>query len=146
MQNFKKSPNTLSFRTPRWRIKSARNKFIKSENLDYNINMFNKFKQKPPEEKTKINSLTTHLNIKITGLVQGVGFRLHLQKAAEKNQILGFAKNQKDNSVYIEAEGGPKNLERFIKWCQIGPNASRVDSVSIAKAPLKKFTEFKIIR
>lgn len=146
MQNFKKSPNTLSFRTPRWRIKSARTKFIKSGNLDYNINMFNKFKQKPPAEKAKINRLTTHLNIKITGLVQGVGFRYHLQKAAEKNHILGFVKNQEDTSVYIEAEGGPKNLERFIKWCHIGPNSGRVDSVSISKAPLKKFSEFKIIR
>ncbi|WP_431293764.1 acylphosphatase [Pedobacter sp. P26] len=46
-----------------------------------------------------------HLNIKVTGKVQGVGFRETTKIIANQMMVNGFVRNEKDGSVYIEAEG-----------------------------------------
>ena len=44
------------------------------------------------------------INIKITGKVQGVFFRASTKAVADQMGIKGLVKNEKDGSVYIEAE------------------------------------------
>ena len=85
-----------------------------------------------------------HLNIKVYGLVQGVFFRATAQKEAQKLNLTGFAKNEEDGSVYIEAEGEKKNLDKFIKWCNIGPSMARAEKVVISEAELKNFSKFDV--
>jgi acylphosphatase len=46
-----------------------------------------------------------HINIKITGKVQGVFFRASTKAVADQIGVKGFVKNEKDGSVYVEAEG-----------------------------------------
>lgn len=86
-----------------------------------------------------------HLNIKISGLVQGVFFRAIAKEDAEKLGITGFAQNKLDGSVYIEAEGGKENLDKFLSWCKNGPPMAEVEKVEITESNLKKFTEFVVI-
>ena len=95
-----------------------------------------------------------HWNIKIYGRVQGVGFRLSAKSVAEKLNITGFARNESDGSVYLEAEGpvlseveGEKeNLEKFLEWCHRGPLFARVDKVVVEEEnQLKNFTEFNVL-
>lgn len=83
-----------------------------------------------------------HLNIHIYGSVQGVFFRATAKEQADNLDINGFAKNQADGSVYIEAEGEKKNLDQFIKWCYQGPSLAQVEKVKISENPLKNFSEF----
>lgn len=84
-----------------------------------------------------------HLNIKIYGLVQGVFFRATAKKQADKLNIIGFAQNDSDGSVYIEAEGEKKNLDKFLQWCYIGPNMAQVEKVEVTESPLKNFSQFE---
>lgn len=83
-----------------------------------------------------------HINIKIYGLVQGVFFRVSAKEQADKLDIKGFAKNEKDGTVYIEAEGNKENLDKFLAWCQAGPNLAQVEKVEITEGPLKNFSNF----
>lgn len=71
--------------------------------------------------------MVKHINIKIYGDVQGVGFRYEAKIIADKLGVKGFARNGADSSVYIEAEGG--DLEKFLEWCRKGPDLARVDRV-----------------
>jgi len=51
--------------------------------------------------------------IKITGVVQGVGFRPHVYRLASEYGVKGWVLNA-STGVYIEAEGEAKNLKEFV--------------------------------
>jgi len=87
-----------------------------------------------------------HLNIKIHGRVQGVFFRHSAKQKAKELGIKGFAQNEPDDTVYIEAEGEEINLKQFLDWCRRGPTFARVEKVeSEFKSELQNFNEFVII-
>lgn len=88
--------------------------------------------------------MTKHLDIKIYGKVQGIFFRASAKEKANNLAITGFAKNMPDGSVYIEAEGDDKNLDKFIKWCEHGPSLAQVEKVIVTEKELKNFSEFEI--
>lgn len=83
-----------------------------------------------------------HLNIKVFGSVQGVFFRISAKDMAEKLGIVGFAKNESDGTVYIEAEGEEKDLEKFVEWCKVGPPLAKVEKVEVTEGQLKNLTGF----
>ena len=85
-----------------------------------------------------------HLNIRVYGLVQGIFFRAGAKEQADKLGIVGFAQNQPDGSVYIEAEGEKKNLDEFLKWCHSGPSLARVEKVNITEDKIENFSQFTI--
>ena len=85
-----------------------------------------------------------HLNIRVSGRVQGVGFRYSALRAARSFDVKGFARNDIDGSVYIEAEGSEAGLDLFLDWCRRGPGQGRVDKVSQAESNLQGFQEFRI--
>jgi len=82
--------------------------------------------------------------IKISGQVQGVGFRWNAAHQARKFGISGFAKNSPDGSVYIEAEGIESELRKFIEWCKTGPRSALVVSVNFESLPLANYSDFRI--
>ena len=49
----------------------------------------------------------------LTGVVQGVGFRPHVARVALQCDISGMCGND-DESVFIEAQGSPEELEHFL--------------------------------
>jgi acylphosphatase len=87
-----------------------------------------------------------HLNIHIYGRVQGVFYRASAMEAADKLGVKGFARNEKDGSVYIEAEGEDDDLREFISWCYKGPARASVDRIATDEANIKNFTKFTIER
>jgi len=68
--------------------------------------------------------------IRVTGRVQGVGFRHSTVNEAKKLDLTGYVKNLADGSVYIEAEGLKEQLDALVEWCRTGPGMSSVESVS----------------
>lgn len=82
--------------------------------------------------------------IRITGQVQGVGFRWRAAHEARTAGITGFVKNLSDGSVYIEAEGFADQLNAFIVWCRKGPGTGFVDDVEIDTGPPVNFRDFRI--
>ena len=85
-----------------------------------------------------------HLQIRISGRVQGVYFRKTAQKEAEKWGITGFIQNMDDGTVYIEAEGKPMPLDLFVKWCYKGPDNAKVNEVTTNEGELKNFDVFEV--
>lgn len=88
-----------------------------------------------------------HLNITITGSVQGVLFRVTTKEIADQLSITGFVRNLPNGDVFIEAEGEQSNLEKLIKWCHDGPELAKVVKVKIEELDsLKGFKEFALLR
>ena len=85
------------------------------------------------------------LTVKIYGFVQGIFFRYSAKVEAEKQGIKGFARNEDDGSVYIEAEGNEKDLSLFLDWCKKGPALAKVEKVDFeCKNELKGFESFDV--
>ncbi|MDP2671930.1 MAG: acylphosphatase [Candidatus Daviesbacteria bacterium] len=87
--------------------------------------------------------MNKHFNIKIYGRVQGVFFRVTAREQAHNLSIKGFAKNESDGTVYIEAEGEGKNLKKFLSWCKVGPDGAKVEKIKISEGLFKNFAEFE---
>ncbi|GIL22699.1 MAG: acylphosphatase [Bacteroidota bacterium] len=87
-----------------------------------------------------------HINILVTGNVQGVYYRASTKQKADELGIKGFVRNQPDGSVYIEAEAPAETLKQFIEWCHRGPKRAQVQQVETTQAPLQNFTEFEVRR
>jgi acylphosphatase len=85
-----------------------------------------------------------HINITVTGNVQGVGFRFSTRSMARSLGIRGFVKNMYNGDVYIEAEGSEVQLRHFLEWCHKGSTYSRVYHIVVEEGELKNFTDFEI--
>ncbi|RMI17113.1 MAG: acylphosphatase [Calditrichaeota bacterium] len=82
---------------------------------------------------------------KITGIVQGVGFRFYTQRKAEEYGVVGYVKNLPDGSVEAYAEGDKDVLHRFLLALQRGPIGARVDNVEVEwREPTGQFSDFRI--
>ncbi|MGC4083469.1 MAG: acylphosphatase [Vicinamibacterales bacterium] len=68
---------------------------------------------------------------KVTGRVQGVGFRFFVNRAAAVEGLHGWVRNLPDGSVETQAEGEFESLERFERQIRQGPPSSRVDAVDV---------------
>ncbi|MCS7095648.1 MAG: carbamoyltransferase HypF [Candidatus Bathyarchaeota archaeon] len=55
------------------------------------------------------------LRIRVTGIVQGVGFRPFIYRIAVKNGLNGYVKNMGDAGVEILLEGNPESVNSFLK-------------------------------
>lgn len=84
------------------------------------------------------------LSIRVHGKVQGIFFRDSAKIEAERLGIKGFAKNNADGTVYIEAEGEEKTLKEFLDWCSKGPQGAEVQKVEHDAIPVQNFKNFLI--
>ncbi|HMR43115.1 MAG TPA: acylphosphatase [Saprospiraceae bacterium] len=87
-----------------------------------------------------------HLNITVSGKVQGVWYRKSAQLKAQELGLNGFVKNLSDGDVYAEAEGEEDALEAFIHWCWEGPPLSQVENVSAEEGAWYGMEGFEIRR
>jgi len=83
--------------------------------------------------------------IKITGQVQGVGFRWSAKRKADELQVFGTARNEPNGEVFIEAEGGSEAVDGFIEWCRCGPDYAMVNRVEVSDSKLKNYGDFEIV-
>ena len=67
----------------------------------------------------------------VQGIVQGVGFRYFVLRAARTAELTGFVKNLRDGSVEIVAEGPREELERFARDVSEGPGRGLVRDVQV---------------
>jgi acylphosphatase len=74
--------------------------------------------------------------MRITGRVQGVWFRASAEREAARLGIVGFARNERDGSVTVEAEGSPAAVAAMEAWCRIGPPRAEVTAVEAADVDL----------
>ncbi len=69
------------------------------------------------------------LRARISGRVQGVGFRYFTLRAARLHGVVGWVRNERDGSVLCEAQGDSPALDEFLATVRRGSEFSRVDEV-----------------
>jgi acylphosphatase len=79
-----------------------------------------------PQEKT--------VRLRITGEVQGVGYRLWAMRTAASLGVRGWVRNRADGSVEVLAIGPSETVADFVAACRQGPRAAHVTAVSVAEA------------
>lgn len=69
------------------------------------------------------------VRLRITGLVQGVGFRAFVQAGAERRGLTGWVRNRRDRSVEAVLAGRPEEIGEMIVACRRGPPGSQVKTI-----------------
>ena len=69
------------------------------------------------------------IHLKITGHVQGVGFRYFCGVQAALLGLTGYARNMPDGTVEVEAQGDTNAIEQFVHAVSRGPRGSEVTKV-----------------
>lgn len=74
------------------------------------------------------------LNARITGRVQGVGFRAWTQGEAKRLGLAGWVRNEPDGSVLALLAGPAEAVDRMVEALRQGPPAARVSEVRVTTA------------
>ena len=75
------------------------------------------------------------VRVRVTGRVQGVWFRASAEREAARLGVAGFARNERDGSVVVEAEGAPAAVDAMVAWCRVGPPRAEVVGVTVQSLP-----------
>lgn len=84
----------------------------------------------PPPSPPEGDSGRVRLDAVVRGSVQGVGFRVHVRRAARGLGLVGWVANQADGSVRCVAEGPRPDLIQLLARLRRGPIGSRVATVT----------------
>lgn len=71
------------------------------------------------------------VRIRVTGHVQGVGFRYSARSVGAMLGVEVNARNLVDRSVMIDAWGPANGIAQLIDWTKQGPPAARVDRITV---------------
>jgi acylphosphatase len=74
------------------------------------------------------------VHLRITGVVQGVGFRYWTTRAALSRGLRGWVRNRHDGSVEALVIGDEEAVEAMIEACRKGPSGSAVDDIAASPA------------
>jgi acylphosphatase len=85
----------------------------------------------------------THRSFRVHGRVQGVYYRQTAKDQALRLGLTGFARNEPDGTVHIEVEGDAAAIDRFVKWCEVGPPAARVERVETTSGEIVGYSGFE---
>jgi acylphosphatase len=89
------------------------------------------------------------LRLRISGRVQGVGFRAFVADEAVARGLAGWARNRGDGSVEALVAGEDGIVADMIEACQKGPRGARVDDIALEEASesdLAGRSDFEILR
>ena len=72
--------------------------------------------------------------VRITGRVQGVGFRFWMRGQAQKLRMCGWVRNEADGSVAALICGPAAAVAAMLERCRIGPPGASVTAVKTEPA------------
>ena len=82
--------------------------------------------------------------IRVTGQVQGVGFRWFAKMTASRLGLTGWVRNCPDGSVELEVQGDEAAVEAMVEAVSRGPGYAWVDQVTTAPRPLADEYSFHV--
>ena len=71
------------------------------------------------------------IRLRITGQVQGVGYRLWMTRTAASLGLRGWVRNRMNGSVEALVTGAPKAVATFIEASRKGPIGAQVRDVTL---------------
>jgi acylphosphatase len=78
--------------------------------------------------------MKTTRHLRITGRVQGVGYRDALRREALARSLAGWVRNRRDGTVEAVLQGDASSVDEVVAWARRGPPAARVDHVGVQPA------------
>ena len=72
------------------------------------------------------------VHLRITGTVQGVGYRLWMTRTATRLGLRGWVRNRTDGSVEALVTGPPDAVAAMVEASREGPYGARVTDVSVS--------------
>lgn len=89
--------------------------------------------------------MNKEVEILVSGMVQGVFFRVTTQQKARELDVTGWVRNEPDGSVKILAQGEENSLQKLIDWCKTGSPFTKIDNVNIKRKKKREtFKNFEI--
>ncbi|GAA3275646.1 acylphosphatase [Paenarthrobacter aurescens] len=86
------------------------------------------------------------LTARVTGVVQGVGFRYWTARKADELHLKGTVRNSADGSVELVAEGSAADVDSIVKWLHSSHAPGRVENVDFqVSGATGEFHDFRII-
>jgi acylphosphatase len=82
------------------------------------------------------------VRLRITGRVQGVGYRIWAERTANRLGISGWVRNRSDGAVELMATGAEAAVASLIEACQQGPRAAVVTDIAIEDAEVDSSVGF----
>lgn len=70
--------------------------------------------------------------VRVTGVVQGVGFRWFTLRAARSLALPGWVRNEPDGSVEILVDADPGEIEHFLVELRRGPDGASVVELRVS--------------
>ena len=87
------------------------------------------------------------LQVRVTGIVQGVGFRDWTRREASRLGLRGWVRNEADGSVAALLVGSDAAIASMLARLHEGPSHSRVDHVASEPAAItERPVDFRISR
>jgi acylphosphatase len=71
------------------------------------------------------------VRLRITGRVQGVGYRLWATDTATSLGLRGWVRNRSDGTVEALVTGDPERVAAMVEACRHGPSGARVTQVAV---------------
>ena len=86
------------------------------------------------------------LHARVSGRVQGVGFRQATAQQAERLDIDGWVRNLPEAGVEVLLEGEEAAVRELTLWLEQGPSAAEVVDVTLSEQPLQGVVGFIVRR
>lgn len=81
----------------------------------------------------------------VSGIVQGVYFRLNTRNQARGIGLVGWVRNCSDGKVELKATGSDEQLRQLMEWLPSGVSAAKVDDVACRYIAYESFSHFEVI-
>ena len=87
-------------------------------------------------DPNKDNGALQARQVRMRGLVQGVGFREACMRHARAQGVAGWVRNRLDGSVEALLQGTPTQLDAMCAWLRDGVRGARVTAMDADAVPL----------
>jgi acylphosphatase len=87
--------------------------------------------------------MKTARHLRISGRVQGVGYRAWTVGQATRRNLSGWVRNRRDGTVEALVVGDEQAIDAFIAACYEGPLAARVDNIEVRESEETPEAQFR---
>lgn len=95
---------------------------------------------------TTVPHTTERAEVRVTGVVQGVGFRPFVYRTALEHDLAGRVKNTGDGGVDIVLEGTRSDIEAFLADLEERPPPlATIETISVLRSPSTGLASFEIV-